>query len=828
MSAFNCIGKKAIAGVVNKTKGQAAQKRIKEIEAALKAMGEPNALLKAEAAYADEVKHAATNQKWRLINRVRVMRDLQEIVDKTPGAKLGTMPIKMMDDADFEARAVHKQIMGRVGEFLEKHKVDLFSNVTNPASFKEFLKTLHGEPTKDAAAKGLSAAVNDVNDFIRKKMNSYGYSIGKLENWGIPHSHNQMTIGGTPFDTWAKDIDGMLDWAKMTNPKTGLEFGAVPDAAFRREFLEAAYNNIVYGRNSKEPSWGKSAEGNVIERHRVFAFKNSDAWTDYNNKYGSADPHSTLLQHWDQMSRQIALAKRFGPDAGTALDYLDQIIAKKAKDDGAGLDVGKKGQGGVAYAKGMLRVMEGGIGPNGMLGAQSARFFSTTRKVMTAAMLDRAVVISVPSDLNSATIAGLAIGMNPKGWFPTYMGLMADAVKGGGMTRQDLLRAGHIAESWANPGVTTSRFQAEYPAAAWADKLSNAAMKIQGMNAHTDSVKLAFSWGMAGHMASEAGKTFDQMHPFLRRAMERAGIDAKDWDTFRAGPKFTASNGAEFLSPLHWQIATDIDPVEADRIFLQFQTFTEKWQELAIPSRSLIGQGFMDPKAYGMAPGSFPFEMIKSAGMFKSFVVAFVVNQARLFDHMPTKTSKAIYAGALVGTTTLVGATAIQIGDLLMGRDPQDMTTPGYWTRAILRGGGLGPVGDILSTGATSWGAGFLGYVGGPMGGLVNDTLKLTVGNVAQAANQALNGDEIDMDLIEKIIDFQRRYTPMWQTPAALGGAALDRLISDQLLIALDPDAVNDLAKKAQKRENLYGGGAWWAPGSPLPTRAPDLSTALP
>ena len=86
MSAFNCIGKKAIAGVVNKAKSEAAQKRIKEIEAALKAQGEPNALLKAEAAYADEVKHAATNQKWRLINRVRVMRDLQATVDATPVA----------------------------------------------------------------------------------------------------------------------------------------------------------------------------------------------------------------------------------------------------------------------------------------------------------------------------------------------------------------------------------------------------------------------------------------------------------------------------------------------------------------------------------------------------------------------------------------------------------------------------------------------------------------------------------------------------------------------------------------------------------------------
>jgi hypothetical protein len=573
--------------------------------------------------------------------------------------------------------------------------------------------------------------------------------------------------------------------------------------------------------------WNTSAEGNVLERHRVFKFKNSDGWIAYNDKYGSADPHSTLLQHWDQMARHIALARRFGPTADTAVDYLGQLIAQKNRDTGAGAVTALKGQGGTALAKGMLRVMEGGIGPNGWAGAQSARFFSTARKVMTSAMLDRAIVISVPSDINSIRIAAQSIGMNQSGWFNTYTNLLKDAAQGGGATRSDLLRAQHIAESWANPGVTTSRFQAEYPSAAWAEKLSNASMRIQGMNAHTDSGKLAFSWGMAGQMASDANKPFDKLHPYMQRAISDAGITPADWDIFRAGPKFTASNGAEFLSPLYWQSAYQGDPVEGDRIFMAFQSFVEKWTELAVPSRSLIAQGIMDPKAYNLAPGGALYELVKSAGMFKSFVGAFVVNQARLYGHMPTVGAKAGYVMQMLGTTTLVGALAIQIGDLLMGRDPQDMTEPSYWFRSMLRGGGLGPAGDLLATGATQWGTGLPGYVAGPVVGFASDVNKLTFGNVVQAYQQAIDGDDIDIDLMKEIMDFQRRYTPMWQTPLAAGGAALDRLISDQMVLLLDPGAIDGMVKNAQRRENLYGGGTFWMPGSPLPNRAPNLGTAI-
>lgn len=827
MSAYDCIGKKAAAGKVSKAKSESARKRIKEIEEALNQQGTtgPQARKMAEDRYAEELKFKKADQKWRLINRVRVMRQLQAAVDAAPVASLGKLPGEMMNQADFEARAIHRMIMGRVGKFLEKHRVTMLGNVSNPASFRDFLRALHGESVSDAGAKAMADAVSEANEWIRKTLNSYGHNIGKLDGWGMPHSHNALSIGTTPKADFFAFLDSKLDWAGMVNPKTGMEFGAVPNEAYRREFIDAMHDNLSYGRNSRNPQWSINAEAGGLEKHRVLKFNSADDWIAYNDRFGSADPHSTILQHFDQMSRQIAIAKELGRDAETALDYLDQLIDAKNLEKQTGIKAAMTR--GLVPAKNMLRIMQGGIGPQTWMGAQSARFFSTTRKVLNAALLDRAIVISVPSDLNSAFLAADAIKMNPKNFLSTYVGLMNDARKGGGVTRADLLRAGHIAESWANPGVTSSRFQAEYPTAAWADKVSNFAMRIQGMNAHTDSAKLAWSWSMSGHLASISDQAFDALPQAMRDMMRKSGIEPSDWDAFRTGPKFTASNGAEFLSPLHWQTAaTHVDPIDADRLFLKFQSFVERWQEIAVPSRSLYAQGALDPRAYNLAPGSLLYETVKSAGMFKSFVGAFVVNQATMIRLMPTPQAKAWYVGKLVGSTTIVGALAIQLNEMLMGRDPQEMNAD-FIFRSMLRGGGLGPAGDILFAGSASYGGGIGSYLAGPIPAAGGDLIKLTLGNVIQAYQQAKNGDDIDVSFMKELLDFQSRYTPLWQTPVAAGGAALDRLISQELLMALDPEGYDKLMKKETARENRYGNASWWMPGSPMPSRAPDLTAAF-
>ena len=351
------------------------------------------------------------------------------------------------------------------------------------------------------------------------------------------------------------------------------------------------------------------------------------------------------------------------------------------------------------------------------------------------------------------------------------------------------------------------------------------------MTSHTDNAKIAFKHSFAGHFASLKNTALKDIPETLRNDMMKHGITAKDWDSFRnSGGVFTAQNGATFLDPLYWRGSNTINDLDvSDAVFLKMQSYVEKWTEKAIPTQSLIAKGILDPMAWGLAPGSVGYEFFKSAGMFKSFVGAFVINQARMIQMKGGLRSKggAGYVAEMVATTTLVGALGLQIGDLLMGRDPQDMWDEGFLMRAILRGGGLGPVGDILSTGTTTWGGGFASYLGGPVVQGFQDFSNLTLGNVAQAYNQLRKDDDVDVNFIPELAKLIKRYTPMGQTPALLGGGAFDKMFVDQFQILLDPESADALVGAANKRSENVGGGEYWMPGSPLPSRLPNLGTAF-
>jgi hypothetical protein len=239
-------------------------------------------------------------------------------------------------------------------------------------------------------------------------------------------------------------------------------------------------------------------------------------------------------------------------------------------------------------------------------------------------------------------------------------------------------------------------------------------------------------------------------------------------------------------------------------------------------------QGWTDPSALNLPPGHPVYELAKSGLMYKSFPLTFTINQIRRVMAITAESGGAAaskHAFSLVAGATILGALALQIGDVTMGRDPQDMTTPEFWARATLKGGGLAVIGDLLTAGQTSYGSGFGDWVQGPMLPLLQDMWGIGPGAIITAITQAAKGEDVDTNYAKKITAFGRRYTPMGQTP--LVGPAIDRLIWDQLQMLLDPEAADDLAKAAKKRAKDYGSGTAWMPGSPIPNRMPDFKNAF-
>jgi hypothetical protein len=164
-----------------------------------------------------------------------------------------------------------------------------------------------------------------------------------------------------------------------------------------------------------------------------------------------------------------------------------------------------------------------------------------------------------------------------------------------------------------------------------------------------------------------------------------------------------------------------------------------------------------------------------------------------------------------------MGAIALEINDILSGRDPRTLNpTEKYGARnlvaATLKGGSLGLFGDFLFAEATQYGRTFAGAVGGPVLGFVEDTYHLTI---ASARNQ-LNGEDVNFG--QEFARFMRGYTPganNWYTKAAT-----DRLVFHQLQEYFNPGY---LRRSEQRAKRTYGTEYWMPPGEG-PERAPDLS----
>ena len=131
----------------------------------------------------------------------------------------------------------------------------------------------------------------------------------------------------------------------------------------------------------------------------------------------------------------------------------------------------------------MLNVMSGGGVPQDPMQQWLATGFSTARSLMTAAFLDRAIIASI-SDMNSMRMAAKSIGMNPTNLLSKQVGLMQN------LGRDEMLRAGWIADTMADAGTALARFQQEVAPQEWAERVTQASMRIQGLSYWTDRARM--------------------------------------------------------------------------------------------------------------------------------------------------------------------------------------------------------------------------------------------------------------------------------------------------------------------------------------------------
>jgi hypothetical protein len=837
MKLDDCIQRAIDAGEVDRDLGTKAQAHYRELVQRYSDGGTPRP--QAEQLAADEaIESIIKGHKSRRHATLQQLDTMRRNEARYEGAHLD--PDRILKDVELaqsEQKALERGFLSAISDALTTFATNPLGMVRNRAMLKDVIRELHGQASGNATAKAMADAIRATQERARAMFNALGGDIGKLDDYGVRHTHDGNKIAAEGFDGWFGRLwDGkMLDWHRMIDHDTGKPFTATPGGRPNRKaaerFLKEVYESITSrGWTDRSPSMAMGGKGLVATRaeHRVLHFRDGDAWMDYNELFGTQNPFDAIIGHFRGMARDIALMRQFGPNPKMGLNHAIQVIEKQAAEaTGAPLDLkrmrdinsakGKK-------AKVMMNILTGEA--NVPHAASWAAFLAGTRNLLTAAQLGGAT-LSTTTDWASARMAAAAVGLNPNSHTQAMIRTLAK-----GMTPQQARDMGYIFDTWADSGAAQARFMGDIWSPEITNRITNAVLRLNGLAFITDRARVAVSMAFGSDLADLAGKAFDDLPQNLQNFMASRRIGAREWDAVRdPAAIYTDPTGGRHINAEWFRVHTSLPEAEAQDIAIRWGALVSDHMEMAIPSASLRGRATLLGDA---KPGSLPGEFMRSGpGMYKSFLFSQLFGQIRRVNEMQGGPgTKAVYVAQYVAMMTIMGALSLQLKEIAKGRDPRPMTgddllsmeTGKFWGAALLQGGGIGIFGDFFASNTSRAGGGLAETVGGPIVGLIGDVGRTVVNPFARLAEGK------DPLIGRDVSNLVRRYNPLatFQPPIPVPTRlALDRILWDQLQYHLDPEAEQQWRDYERRIVRDTGTRSFWRRGEVAPDRVPALSNVI-
>ena len=653
------------------------------------------------------------------------------------------------------------------------------------------------------AQKGAAAWLKVIED-MRQRFNNAGGDVGQLDYGYLPQAHDQARVRAAGKDQWAAETLALVDRSRYLR-----EDGVRMSDAEVLDVLRAAWDTISSdGANKTAPGAfkGSGARANRGSQSREIHFRDGQAYLDYQAKFGTGSMYDAMIGHIGGLSRDIGLVERYGPNPEAQMRVQFDLYERV---DGVREGFGGQIAENMAGPEAQWSVLSGASGMAQY--ARIAQIGQNIRNIETFGKLQGAV-------LSSITDLGTHFVTTNYNRLP-YLQALADIGRATGSDTRDFLNAhGLIAESMISD---LNRWSGEHIANNWSGRIANATMRLSLMNAWTDTLRRAFSLTMMRATSKLTRTDWGNLSEWDRYRMEAKGLTEADWNVLQQAQP-TEFRGDDFVTPD--AIYATGDPRAAE-VAAKFIGLIADESEIAILNPDLTTRAIVS--GGGRQRGTVGGEFARAVSQFKSFPIAMISRHWRRMldtpqglEGAPMAANRLAYTGAMLVSLTALGALAFQTKQLVQGKDPVDMTTPKFWAKAVSQGGGLGFVGDML-LGDTTDDRSPLDTFGkmllGPAFGSAADAFELTKGNV----DEALAGKQTHAGA--EAVRFARAHLPLvnlWYAKAALDHAALHAMQEN-----LSPGYLARIQSKAKKD---WKQGYWWAPGEPVPDRAPDLGAVAP
>lgn len=818
MRLDECIQQAIDGGDVDPELGRKAQQHYRKVYQRELDKGLPDAM--AALAAADEViEGIAAGQRSRRRATLAQLAANAAAEPKYATAHLDDpgLIVREVERTRARARAIEKQLFAGMFDFLATFRTDVAGRVRQPALMKELVSDLHAKASGNAAAAQLAKAVAATFEKARAMANAAGMDIARLADWGLPHTHDALRIRRAGFDAWFSYLyDGRrLDWSRILNPETGKPFVVAKGARPFREdavtFLRDKYASITTGGwDDRTPTMAMrgKALANRSQEHRSLHFNEPEDWYDYNTEFGQNTPFEAITGHVRRMARDIAALQVYGPNPAFGLEYRAQIMERNA----ALIEGPEQGK---VLKRVQTKIKDARILMDDLSGRANiphhegfANLMAGTRDMIMANLLAGASLWT-PFDNVTGGLLARSIRLNPVSPLTNTIKSMT-----GGMSQKTARELGLILGTWSDSGVGQVRTMGEIWSPQLTRRINNTVMRLSLMNFMTDHNRRGLALAIGSDMADRAHLPLDRLEPELQVFLRNRDITEREWDAIRHPQAiYTDEVGGKHLSDIYFLRHTDLPEAEAQAIAIKWGTVLELASQKGVVSNSMRGNALFR----GGAPGTLMGELALSARMFKSYPLALMFEQIETILEMRRGVGMKSALGyvATAGVVFLmVGAIQLQLDQLKKGRDPLPMFNLDFWGMAALKSGGLGVFGDLIKASTSRTGGGFQELASGPVIGLAGQVAR-NIGS-GEYGRATVNIARLTMP--------GATYQPPIPLPTQL---AIQRLIFDQALLWVDPDA-EDQFRQAERRLNKdFKTHSWWERGKTAPSRAPDLSNAF-
>ncbi len=709
--------------------------------------------------------------------------------------------------------------------------VDFYTNVkgaigvfTDSDLVQKIVRERFGDNTGDPLAKKISDKMGEVFETMRERFNRNGGDIGKLDNWGMPQTHDLAKIAKAGKEAWVNFTLARQDTKQFVH-----ENGDYYSEAEMRSMLEYVYdtlssdgaNKIEVGRQAT--GGGTSKVTNRNAESRVLHFKDADSWLEYQNQFGGMQFVDLVEAHINGLSKDIAMVENLGSNPKTALKIL--MDAAENKDWSKGIDHNTTSKS-RKRAQVMFDEFSGGNTPQSKVLANLGLAY---RSMNVASMLGGTTIASIA---DQATIAKTAHvhGLSYRQTFGELVSQLNPTNKADrelahslGLATEEML--GSIAR-WSDDGLTATHGKSE-KLARISSGLATQVLRVSGLNALTSASKVGFTKMLMNKYGTlSRSKAWADLDVMDRELLQNTGLDERAWQVFQLADPVVDRKGNKLMSARSiYEIPDEKltafgDPKRIkDEVSSQLQAHLLDEQGMAVIEAGLRERTWMQVGAKGTVTG----EIFKGITQFKSFASAFLMRQgSRTFAQQGVK-GKAAYGISLFVTMTLLGGLVVQLRELLNGNDPQTMwdsddpkKTGAFFLRSVVAGGGLPVLGDVLAAGVDTSGRDANSFIAGPLGGDFTTLLGLTVGNLTQY------NEGRDTNFGNEAFRFLKGKVPaqnLWYTKAAI-----NRLIFDNMQDTIAPGYREKALRKAEKQQDRsrWLGDFEWGSGFDE-ARSPDF-----